>query len=133
MLGMPLPPNNYTHIGAIEVEENATVPSIDEQESISSDHEEHDHVAMTFQWTDEETARKAEQFRQNVKRILAERDRDVPMYAGLNREIPMMLERGNTSLRFVDPYEDEGVWCIVDEGANSNTHGELWLENATAK
>ena len=41
-----------------------------------------------------------------------------------------MPERGNTSLRIVDPYEDEGVWCIVDEGANSNTHGEVWLENA---
>ena len=45
----------------------------------------------------------------------------------------MMPDRGNTSLRVVDPYEDEGVWCIVDEGANSNTHGQLWLENAIAK
>ena len=87
---------------------------------------------MTF-LIDEETARKAEQFRQNLKRLLADRDRHVHMYAGLNVPISMMPDRGNTSLRVVDPYVDEGVWCIVDEGANSNTHGQLWLENAIAK
>ena len=132
MLGMPLASDIHTHSDTIETGENTTVPSADENESVTSDHEEHDHVAMTFQ-IDEETARKAEQFRQNLKRLLAERDRDVPMNAGLNRRISMMPERGNNTLRFVDPYEDEGVWCIVDEGANSNTHGEYWRENAMAK
>ena len=80
MLGMPLPSDNHTD--TIETGENTTVPSADERESVSSDNEEHDHVAMTF-LIDEETARKAEQFRQNLKRLLAERDRDVHMYAGL--------------------------------------------------
>jgi hypothetical protein len=50
-----------------------------------------------------------------------------------DKAIPMMPERGNTSLRIVDPYEDPGVWCIVDEGANSNTHGEEWLDNEKGK
>ena len=132
MLGMPLPSDNHTHTGTIETGENTTVPSADEQESVSSDHEEHDHVAMTF-IINEETARKAEQFRQNLKRLLADRDRHVDTYVKSNVPITMMPDRGNTSLRVVDPYGDEGVWCIVDEGANSNTHGQLWLENAMAK
>ena len=50
-----------------------------------------------------------------------------------DKAITYMPERGNTSLRIVDPYTDPGVWCIVDEGANSNTHGELWLQNAKEK
>ena len=45
----------------------------------------------------------------------------------------MMPERGTTSLRVVDPYDDPGVWVIVDEGANSNTHSDYWMRNATAK
>ena len=72
-------------------------PSADEQESVPSDHEEHDHVAMTY-LIDEETARKAEQFRQNLKRILADRDKHVHMNAGLNAPISMMPDRGNLSL-----------------------------------
>ena len=132
MLGMPLPPNNYTHMDAIETGENTTVPSPDEQESVTSDHEEHDHVAMTC-ILNEETARKAEHFRQIIKRSLADRDRHIPSYAKSNVPIPLMPDCGNTSLRVVDPYGDEGVWCIVDEGANSNTHGQHWLENAKAK
>ena len=50
-----------------------------------------------------------------------------------NKAVTLMPERGNTSLRIVDPDKDPGVWCIVDEGANSNTHGELWLQNAKEK
>ena len=80
---------------------------------------------MIHDWPDNssETARKAAEFKENVRQLLAERD----------KAITLMPERGNTSLRIVDPYKDPGVWCIVDEGANSNTHGELWLQNAKEK
>ena len=42
-------------------------------------------------------------------------------------------EKGTTSMRVVDPYNDPGIWALVDEGANSNTHSEKWMENARAK
>ena len=45
--------------GTIETGENTTVPSADEQESVSSDHEEHDHVAMTFQSTRKQPAKQS--------------------------------------------------------------------------
>ena len=46
---------------------------------------------------------------------------------------PMMPERGTTQFRVVDPYEDEGVWAIVDEGANSNIHSDFCRKNAQKK
>ena len=49
MLGMPLPPNNYTHIGAVNTTGHAMVSNDNEQESAPSDPEGRDHVAMTFQ------------------------------------------------------------------------------------
>ena len=49
------------------------------------------------------------------------------------KAIPLMPERGASTLRYVDLYEDEGVWCIVDEGANSNTHSDHWMQNAIEK
>ena len=42
-------------------------------------------------------------------------------------------EASNRQLGMVDPFEDEGIWAIVDEGCNSNTNGELWRLNAIAK
>ena len=74
MLGMPLPPNNYTHVGAV----NTTVANDNEQEPASSDPEGRDNVAMTFQeygripyrdrWpeSNSETTRKAAEFKENV-------------------------------------------------------------------
>jgi len=56
---------------------------------------------------------------------------DVHMNAGkrtammFSKEKSTMPERGTTKLRVVDPYEDEGIWAIVDEGANSNTHSDF--------
>ena len=41
-------------------------------------------------------------------------------------------ERGTTSFRVVDPY-NEGIYAIIDEGANANTHSDHWMENAIAK
>jgi hypothetical protein len=38
-----------------------------------------------------------------------------------------------TDLRVIDPMLDDGVWVIVDEGANSCVHGEQWRKNADAK
>ena len=31
------------------------------------------------------------------------------------------------------PSGDEGVWAIVDEGANSNTHSDFWRKDAQKK
>jgi len=52
------------------------------------------------------------------------------MFSKETREMP---ERGTTKLRVVDPYEDEGIWAIVDEGANSNTHSDTWRKDADKK
>ena len=41
--------------------------------------------------------------------------------------------KGTTKLRVVDPYDNPEVWAIVDEGANSNTHSDHRVEDATAK
>jgi hypothetical protein len=38
-----------------------------------------------------------------------------------------------TSLRVVDPINDEGVWAIVDDACNSCCHGASWRKNAEAK
>ena len=38
-----------------------------------------------------------------------------------------------TELRVVDPFADEGVYAIIDEGANSITHSDRWMKNAVAK
>ena len=98
VLGMPLPPDDYMQICTVFTAELATNPSNTEQESASSDPEGRDHVAMTFQWSDSnsERARKAAEFKENVKQLLAERD----------KAIPLMLERGTTSLRIVNPFTD---------------------------
>ena len=50
-----------------------------------------------------------------------------------SNEKSTMPERGTTKLRVVDPYEDEGIWAIVDEGANSNTHSDFWMKDAEKK
>ena len=34
---------------------------------------------------------------------------------------------------YVNPYEDPGIWAILDEGCNSSTHTRPWRENAEAK
>ena len=44
-----------------------------------------------------------------------------------------MLEKGTTKLRVVDPYDHEGIWAIVDEGTNSNTHSDFWRKDADKK
>ena len=38
-----------------------------------------------------------------------------------------------TTHRVVDPMTDEGVWVVVDEGANSCCHGDEWRRNAEDK
>ena len=45
----------------------------------------------------------------------------------------MMPDIQATHLRVVDPMKDEGVWVIVDDGANSCVHGEIWRKNAEEK
>jgi len=42
-------------------------------------------------------------------------------------------DRCPTNLRVVDPFEDEGVWAIVDDGCNSCTHSLPWRLNAEEK
>ena len=42
-------------------------------------------------------------------------------------------DKGNTSLRVVDPLEDDGIWAVVDEGCNSNTHSMVWRKNLEMK
>ena len=42
-------------------------------------------------------------------------------------------EKQNNKLRVVDPFEDEGVWAIVDDGCNSCTHSDYWHNNAISK
>ena len=37
------------------------------------------------------------------------------------------------NLRVVDPFADEGVWAIIDDGCDSCCHGEGWRQNAEAK
>ena len=37
------------------------------------------------------------------------------------------------NLRVVNPFEDDGVWAIIDEGCNRCCHGEVWRQNAEAK
>ena len=59
-----------------------------------------------------------------------ERTHQGMMFSKDTKEMP---ERGTTKLRVVDPYEDEGIWAIVDEGANSNTHSDAWRKNAEKK
>ena len=41
--------------------------------------------------------------------------------------------KGTTKLRVVDPYEDEGIWAIANEGANSNTQSDHWKKDAYLK
>ena len=36
-------------------------------------------------------------------------------------------------LRVVDPYTDPHVWAIVDDGCNSCTHSDAWMQNAREK
>ena len=36
-------------------------------------------------------------------------------------------------LRVIDPYADDGVWAIVDEGCNSCCHTKNWHDNAAEK
>ena len=33
----------------------------------------------------------------------------------------------------VDPFTYPGIWCILDEACNNNTHGTTWMQNAQAK
>ena len=42
-------------------------------------------------------------------------------------------EASPTHHRVVDPFEDEGVWAIVDDGCNSCTHSKEWRLNAEEK
>ena len=42
-------------------------------------------------------------------------------------------DKGPTHLRIVDPFDDEGVWAIVDEGCNVCTHSDTWRHNAVEK
>ena len=37
------------------------------------------------------------------------------------------------ALAYVNPYDDPGIWAILDEGCNSSTHTRPWRENAEAK
>ena len=47
---------------------------------------------------------------------------------------PMHVNDDQTlSLRVVDPFVDEGVWAIIDDGCYSCCHGEVWRQNAEAK
>ena len=42
-------------------------------------------------------------------------------------------DKCNMTLRVVDPLEDEGIWAVIDEGCNSNTHSEIWRKNLQMK
>ena len=44
-----------------------------------------------------------------------------------------MPDRQSTDHRVVDAITDEGVWVIVDDGANSCCHGDAWRRNAEDK
>ena len=81
--------------------------------SLLSGLEERDQTALMFQKLKYGSARitqLANEFREKIKRLEKERQEE---YATL------MPEQGATMLRVVDPFQDEGIWCIVDEGANS--------------
>ena len=44
-----------------------------------------------------------------------------------------MPELQTTDIRIVDPYEDPGVWAIVDDGCNSCVFSKRWRLDAQAK
>ena len=52
-------------------------------------------------------------------------------YAGSNTKLKPDIQA--TTHRVVDPMTDEGVWVVVDEGANSCCHGDEWRRNAEDK
>ncbi len=54
-------------------------------------------------------------------------------HMALKERTKMMPEIQAMNLRVVDPYEDDGIWAIVDEGCNSSAHGKSWRENAERK
>ena len=45
------------------------------------------------------------------------------------------MHKGNcpTGLRVVDPFEDEAIWAIADDGCNSCTHSYAWRVDAEEK
>ena len=47
------------------------------------------------------------------------------------REQPMHFK--DTQTLNLDPFADEGVWAISDNGCNSCCHGEVWRQNAETK
>ena len=57
----------------------------------------------------------------------------VALVAGDKKPPKMHEEQGTTKLRIVDPFADEGVWAIVDDGCNSCTHSTAWRKNAQEK
>ena len=52
-------------------------------------------------------------------------------YTGSNTKLKPDIQA--TTHRIVDPMTDEGVWVVVDEGANSCCHGDGWRRNAEDK
>ena len=42
-------------------------------------------------------------------------------------------DRQATHLRVVDPFNDPGIWAVVDDGCNSCCHSTLWHEDAKRK
>ena len=46
------------------------------------------------------------------------------------RNLPKTIPRHH---RTVNPYEDEGVWVLLDDGCNTPCHSKRWAENARMK
>ena len=64
-----------------------------------------DEERHAYMFTEEQKAK----FKKNIKSWCAIEYEELPP----NKAAILMLERGTTTLRIIDPYEDEGVWCIA--------------------
>lgn len=40
---------------------------------------------------------------------------------------------GRDSVPVTDPHKDDGIWAVLDDGCNNNTHGARWSQNAQMK